>query len=319
MPLSKDQKKRIRAAIQNHHLAYKVEILGEGSVSKKDLRRLKAKGLIKKPSTATAKARVAVPAAHMVGSISISVGDKEMKKVSPEGYWEYITQAPPVLTKLERSAIRATQDHVGNLISGIGNKVLGVFDSTAYAEDQKLRRDYASVVQEMTAVGIAKREGVNVVASSLRRATDDAMRDWERVAYTETNNAIEEGKAHTISSRVPKGVDPMVFKRPRNDACKFCVLLYLDGKRPRLFKLSELSANGTNHGRKAGRPTMKSTGWKAVVGSTHPWCACSLHHMPEGFAFDKDGVMVFVGITKSLRSEMTSQLAKLVDHLCETA
>ncbi len=272
MPVNKNQKQRIRAAIRDHHLAYKVEVLGEGSVSKRDLRRLKSKGLLKRPSTAAAKAQTAIPAAHMAGTIATSVGDKELKKISPEGFWEYITKAPPKLTKLERSAIRATQDHVGNLITGLGTKVLGVFDATAHAEDQKLRRDYQSIVQEVVATGLAKREGLKVIAASMRKATDDAQRDWERTAYTEINNATEEGKAHSIASRVPKGTDPMVFKRPRPDACRFCVLLYLDGKRPRLFRLSELSANGTNYQRRAGRPTPGGTEWKAVVGSTHPWC-----------------------------------------------
>ena len=218
-----------------------------------------------------------------------------------------------------RSSMRATQNHVGKLITGIGENVLGVFDTTAHTEDQKLRRDYLFTVQETVSTGIAKRQGLKEVAKSLRVATGDAQRDWLRIAHTELHNAMEEGRAHAISQVTPGDSDPLVFKRPRPDACKFCNMLYLNGKKPRLFRMSELSANGTNHGRKARRPLRSgpmATEWKATVGSLHPWCQCGLHHMPEGFGFDKNGQMVFVGLEKSMHSEMTPRLKILVGHKC---
>lgn len=319
MALSESQKRRIRAAIRDHHLAFKVEVLGESSVSKRDLKRLKAKGLLPKPDVATAKARASVPAAHIVGSIAVKSGDVAAKRMDPDTFWEYIKHAPPKLTKHERLSMRATQEHVGKLITGLGETVLGKFDASAHAVDQKMRRDYLFVVQEKVSEGIAKRQGIKQVAASLRKATGDAQRDWLRAAHTELHNAMEEGRAHAIAQVTPEGTDPMVFKRPRPDACKFCKLLYLNGKKPRLFRMSELSANGTNHGRKAKRPRRSgpmATEWKATVGSLHPWCQCPLQHMPEGFGFDKDGQMVFVGLEKSMKSEMTLKLALLVGHKC---
>jgi hypothetical protein len=318
--LRESQKRRIREAIRDHHLAFKVEVLGESSVTKRDLKRLKAKGLVPKSSVAVAKARAAVPAAHTIGGIAVKSGDDAAKKMDPDTFWEYIRHAPPRLTKHERLSMRATQNHVGKLITGIGETVLGVFDTTAYVVDQKLRRDYLFVVQEKVSESIADKKGLKEVASALRKVTGDAQRDWLRVAHTEMHNAMEEGRAHAISQVTPDDTDPFVFKRPRPDACKFCKLLYLDGKKPRLFRMSELSANGTNHGRKAKRPRRSgplATQWKATVGSLHPWCQCPLQHMPEGFGFDKNGQMVFVGLEKAMRSEMTPVLMTLVGHTCD--
>lgn len=50
--------------------------------------------------------------------------------------------------------------------------------------------------------------------------------------------------------------------------CPDCVRLHLTagpGSPPRIFKLSELQANGTNVGK-------KRAAWKAVIGPVHPWC-----------------------------------------------
>ena len=99
------------------------------------------------------------------------------------------------------------------------------------------------------------------------------QRDWLRVAATEVNNVFQEGRLASII-KASGGEDPDVFKRVAPSCCAYCRLLYVskDGVTPRVFKLSVLIANGSNVGRKAGRPSLKHTGWKPVIGSTHPWC-----------------------------------------------
>ena len=54
---------------------------------------------------------------------------------------------------------------------------------------------------------------------------------------------------------------------------------YLDGglgSAPKVFRLDELKANGTNVGRKAAE-------YQPVVGPLHPWCRCTLERVPFGF------------------------------------
>jgi hypothetical protein len=73
------------------------------------------------------------------------------------------------------------------------------------------------------------------------------------------------------------GVSPrntIVFKKVVNDdsLCQWCRKFYLlpDGT-PRLFRLEELQANGSNYGK-------KKTDWKPVLGKTHPRCRCQLFY-----------------------------------------
>jgi hypothetical protein len=111
-----------------------------------------------------------------------------------------------------------------------------------------------------------------------------------------------------------------VFKRPRPDACKFCKLLYIrpDGVTPRVFKLSDLLANGTNVGRRAGRPTRSGrsrTEWKATIGAVHPFCQCELHVLPDGMGFNAKGQMTYVGLNKSIPIEALDKA--LAAHDCE--
>ena len=50
-------------------------------------------------------------------------------------------------------------------------------------------------------------------------------------------------------------------------------------KKPRIFLLSELEANGTNVGR-------KRRDWLPTVGAVHPWCREILLDIPKGWGFN---------------------------------
>jgi hypothetical protein len=138
--------------------------------------------------------------------------------------------------------------------------------------------------------------------------------------HTEIHNAVEEAKAIVIAHRHPER-DPRVFKRTRPDACAFCRLLYLrpDGVTPRVFRLSDLLANGTNVGRRAGRPTRSGhsrTQWRATLGAAHPFCQCELRVVPDGTGFDARGRLVALAAArKSIEVEPIDE--DLAAHECE--
>lgn len=120
-------------------------------------------------------------------------------------------------------------------------------------------------------------------ASELHHSMEDKARDWQRIAYYELNNSEKQGQAHRLLEDDP---DKLVYKVPLHTACAQCKNSYLlsDRKTPKLFRLQELMANGTNIGRKAhptkggkvvpgGRPD-GAEAVKPVCGLMHPWCAC---------------------------------------------
>lgn len=106
--------------------------------------------------------------------------------------------------------------------------------------------------------------------------------DWaylkNTISYV-SESALNEGKVEEIKNQAGKEgeSDPLVYKVPIMDEklCPSCRNAYLnrDGS-PRLFRLSELSANGTNIGK-------KQRDWLPVLGMMHPHCRCLLQYFEE--------------------------------------
>jgi hypothetical protein len=310
--LTTRQREKIRQTIQDHHLAFLVTVCGPSAVSPEDYARLLADGKI----TETAPLiKDAVFAAHMLGVITSSMSSKEAEKLPAGTFWEILREQPRVMSTTEREAVQVARDRVGMYIKGLGDKLDAATGHIIVNADDDARRSKLHAVKESVASGVLSRESAKRVAQRIQDATDDLRRDWTKIAQTEMHNTAEEAKA--VDFATLHG-DPLVYKRVRPDACAFCVLLYMDGKRPRVFRLSALQANGTNVGRKANRPTLKganATEYKAVLGSMHPWCQCTLHHLPEGMGFNSDGQLVYLGVRKSLSS--VEELAQeLLDHEC---
>jgi len=102
----------------------------------------------------------------------------------------------------------------------------------------------------------------------LRDLSGDSYRDFERIAVTETANAIGIGSVDRVlkqnQGKSPEGI--LVYRIPVNDAalCRHCRRFYLDSDgTPAVYKLSTLMGNGTNFGK-------KMNDWLPVAGATHP-------------------------------------------------
>jgi hypothetical protein len=150
--------------------------------------------------------------------------------------------------------------------------------------DDQLRRRTEELVRDKTAQNIARRETIQQLRSDLGWATGDWARDWDRIAATEKQNSLLHGQAAHYRRRFGKGVE--VFRRPMPDACKHCKRLHLgpDGF-PRIFKLEDLEANGSNFGKKASE-------WLPVIGAIHPNCQCPMSRRPAGWGFNEEGDLV---------------------------
>ena len=130
-------------------------------------------------------------------------------------------------------------------------------------------------------------------ASELHHTMEDKARDWQRLAYYELNDAAKQGQAHRLLE--DGDPDKLVYKVPLTTACAQCKHSYLlaDQKTPKLFRLQDLMANGTNIGRKAapvkggkvvlGGRTDGSETLKPVCGLMHPWCACLGPYAATGY------------------------------------
>lgn len=342
------QRRQIAKAIRDGHLAFLAEMFGPTAIDSEDYTRLKASGKIRDEKLLPQDAALA---AHSLGSIT---GEEQMTALdnmraeaerehiahvhemnpsaaarvfeldkpsltSPAEFWRQIRDDPQIITEAEREAVSILRERIGQHVKGLGSKFEAAAGHVLVDADDKLRRRRLTKIQNEVVRGVDERSSAAEVADRIRAATMDLKRDWIRTAHTEMHNAVEEAKAIVLAHR-SHDRDPRVFKRPRANACVFCVLLYLkpDKVTPRVFKLSELLANGTNVGRRAKRPilTGKSrTEWKAVIGAMHPFCGCQLQVLPAGMGFDKVGRMVYVGLKKAVEVDVLDK--ELLAHECE--
>jgi hypothetical protein len=342
------QRRKIGQAIRDGHLAFLAEMFGPTAIDPEDYDRLRAAGKIRSEKLLPQDAALA---AHHLGSIAgeeqssaLAAMREEAKRehvaavhempataaarvfdvekpplLTPDDFWRQLRDDPQVIMEAEREAVALLRDRIGQHVRGLGNKLDAATGHILVDADDQLRRRRLTRVQREVSRGVEERASAQEVAQRIREATQDLRRDWLRTAHTEMHNAVEEAKAIVLAHRHPSR-DPRVFKRPRPDACAFCKLLYLkpDGVTPRVFRLSELLANGSNVGRRAGRPTRSGgsrTQWKAVIGAMHPFCKCELFVIPDGMGFNDRGEMVYVGTMKSIEVEHLDEA--LTNHVCE--
>lgn len=228
---------------------------------------------------------------YIYGMFSAAFGEAA-DSMTVDEFVEHIKQVPFPLTALDRAALTQVRQssythikHMGDIINLQTKRIV------QEANKQYVRRNAMHIKRQLEE-GILKQKTIRQVANALKASTKVYAKNWALVAGTEINNAYASGRAQEIIKR-NKGRDPRVYKKPRPDCCHHCARLYLeeDGT-PKVFKMSELLANGTNVGRSKAE-------WKAVVESTHPSCYCKLYELPPGFGFDTEGRMVFQGVKKS--------------------
>lgn len=307
MALSSNKRARIVRLIREHHMAFAVDALGEDAVPAEFMHTSVVQPVTERG--AVHHAQVAFPAMQAIGAFSAAT-DHKLARMTPEAFWKFIEHAPPQFSPIELDAIQATKAHVGRLIKGMGEDVVEAFEHAAHED--------LAIVRHEIALGIARGKSNEQIERRLKTKIDDTERNWTMIVRTELHNAKEHGKALALTRR---GRDPHVYKLPKPDACRFCKLLYLvNGKRPRIFRLSELAAHGTNYGRRGGRPQLVGDGateWKPTIGALHPLCQCELHEMPDGHMFDRDGKVV-QSTRKSMEpDELPDALRSLIGHRCE--
>lgn len=297
MALSDKKRTRIEQMITDAHTAFMVDVMGEDGVDKEARERLKANGVIgdRKPT------QVAIHAAHTHGKMGAIASDAKMARMKPEQFWQFIQHAPPQFKQTELDAIEGARLAVGRAIVGLTVKARSEFDQAV--EESK------AVLRHEIALGIARDKTDAQIIRRLKTKFADMERDWKLVVRTELHNARDHGKALSIAASSDK--NKLVFKLPRDTACRICKKLYLkpDGT-PRVFRLLTLARNGTNLGK-------KHSEMKPVIGATHPACECELHEIPDGFNVGVGGKLK-PSLTKALPDELSEELESMLNHTCES-
>ena len=123
------------------------------------------------------------------------------------------------------------------------------------------------------------------LGNALHEKVDNWRHRYSTIVKTELSRASNWGSLDAIihNNKDKNPEDIYVFKTGPNDSitCKYCKAFWFtsDGK-PKVYKLSELVANGTNIGKKV-------ADWKPGIDSVHPNCRHLLVNIRDGYTFDE--------------------------------
>ena len=271
MALTPSQIRQIKKVIEEHMNVIMELTIGDTKVSPETLKKL---GVPKSVSNL-------ITDSYKYGKLT-TVMNKNLSKMSPQEVNDMLKKLK-VSSRQQRSMeyLKAkTQLSIDNLTQRMTSAVI-----TSALQNQL---DMYQAIGQVVPEAVKKNTDRYKVVQQLRDLTQDWERDWHRVAHSEMWDAKVQGEANAImdneSPISKKGKDTMVFKRPAPNACNKCKQLYLeaDGITPKLFKITELQANGSNYGK-------KQADWKPTLGILHPNCMCPLSVMPDGYKFDSSG------------------------------
>lgn len=202
------------------------------------------------------------------GRLSAALRD-QAGKVDYNDFLQYLRRGQYIsLTRQEQNALnfvkRSSYGHIKNL----GTKIRQDVDRIIIEEDAKKRKDYEDLIQGSIQHAIETRRSVKDIVLEIGNKTKDWGRDLGRIAETELQTAFETGRLEQILGE--HGEDAMCYRDVFPGACRHCISLYLTagiGSQPKLFKVKDILANGTNI-------NVKTSEWVPVAGSTHPFCRC---------------------------------------------
>ena len=299
MLFTADQLAEIRRIIDHYHTMFGVNFLGLDSVDSATLSELYQEGLVDSEVEA-------IKDAYLYGQLAAIIGQEKAQKMSYGEFKEYLQKHPIPLSAAEQRAVELAQQRAGQYCKGLGNRISNQTGAVLIEADQKLRAKTEANIRDLTAKNIQERNTIQQLKTDLAWKAQDWQRDWGRIAATEKQTAMEQGKADHYRKR--HGGDTWVSKIPAPDACPHCKRLFLgkDGH-PKIFRLSDLEANGTNVGKKV-------DGWLPVVGTVHPHCRCMLVRVPDGFGYDETGDLVPSGKYGERMEDAGSFSRALVDE-----
>lgn len=185
---------------------------------------------------------------------------------------------------LVEDAVRVATTSLRALFSDIEDRVVGLFVAdTSAAVTASVLHDLGRSKEESVSKSLKK------VASSLKALLISEFKQrFEKIVHTQVQRAKVLGQVMAVAGRRGPyssfgGPDALVSVVPSLDTCVDCRHHYVENGSPRVFKLKELVAGGTNQGRKHTRGDGgRHVHWVPTLPPLHPGCMCSVVALPPG-------------------------------------
>ena len=277
MILNNEQILELINIIKFQHLFYIAENVGKDILNSEDISLLKKYGInIEDFNKFTPFEDV-----FLFGILSSQLGLIKSKKVNYENLKNFLSEGKfQPLSNVENQALLSAKLRASKDIRGLGNRISDDLQNELIEIDKKQRLRYEKIIGNETEINILNKGSIKDLVSNLGHKTGDWARDFGRISDFVMHSAFEEGRSIDIENRF--GLDCEVYKNVYEKACKHCQKLYLTngiGSEPILYSLKDLRDNGTNIG-------VNVSDWKAVIGSTHPWCRCTISYRDPNYDWD---------------------------------
>ena len=205
--------------------------------------------------------------AYRFGVLSAAIGDKESEGLNYDDFLSYLNSGTFVpLSKEESYALEFIKNRAYSDIKNLENGIIRDFENIHLKTSEEIRAKYEEIIGDSAKKAILDRESLKQLTLEIGNKTGDWERNLDRISDYVLHQAYEEGRANYIEEEF--GEDTYVYKTVYEGACAGCIRAYTTagiGSEPRIFKIDELRANGTNIGRKL-------PDWLPVLGPMHPHC-----------------------------------------------
>jgi hypothetical protein len=216
------------------------------------------------------------------GSALKELNYDELRRMVQKGqYVDLNAQEKAVLESIKRQSLADIKSHHGRIFSDLTGIVNQQELKGRIAQEEFLRNEIYE--------GKMRRESTRQIVSNIQKKTGDWSRDFSRIVDFVSHKAFEEGRGAMM--RRMYGSEVSVWVHTQSGACKHCEKLYSTNGRnsaAKIFKLSDLEANGTNIGKKV-------ADWLPVVPPAHPHCRCNIMVSEEKQKVDRKKIKIKIG------------------------
>lgn len=285
MIITPEQYEEIREVIRFHHEAIVEALLGTSALPEDVVSAMTVLGVPRWASAAPAVAE-----AVQLGAILSAMPDPNAAMSYPE-FVKRLARRNMPLSRSEANAIDYVQEKGARYCRGLGNRVSHNVEGAIVQASTERREEIRTQVREQTVESVKWRETTGQLKTRIGRMTGEWKRDLQRIAHTELQNAMLEGKAADIEDE--HGPHAAVAKVPNPDACPDCKRLYLDKNgNPRMFLLSELRGESNAISPDNPARARRRRDWIPTLESVHPYCQCGLIYLAPGLAYNEEHQLV---------------------------
>lgn len=258
--LTQGELNRLKRLVESYHVLFAVQVMGADILTEEDRELLEEFGI-------DIEGEDYWETAYKFGILSTKL--KDAKRMSAKQAQKSISAL--ALSTRQKVELQVVKERSFSHIKRLGSIAGGNIQDHLYSRgryEKLLREDLGKVARG--------EQWYTQAISSIGHKTGDWERDLKRLVETEMHDVQQEGRARAF------GNEGLVYKDVYPKACKYCIKLYTTkgiGTEPRIYKVADLRKNGDNYGKKA-------VDWKAVIGSTHPFCRCNLEQYDSKRVWD---------------------------------